>query len=422
MLNSTDRIVMRCFPAQVCLIAVAVCASSMVQASDPGLETKILLRNGGVLYGEVAELTENKQRIYVVTTSDGTVIKLRKSAVRVIERPSEALKQYYQRRDTVPNTVDGHWKMQEWCLENKLREQREYHLLRVVELDPDHRDARARLGFMELNGNWIHRDHHWQAQGYVRDSRGRFRLPEAIQIKERQDAIDNAATEWNKKIKNWINKIERKNDAAAWQSLQSITDPAAIDALMRIYQKENQTIAMRRALIDVFGNIKSRGAQNALVQIATLSSNISLAELAVNRLKQDHFDPASIAGSVLHWLSPSTESSLDANQSLNRAAWLIGQVEYLPAIPNLINALNTTHKVRIGSAGGNLSTTFGNDGTGGLNTGASPTSTSVNAENEQVLDTLRILTTANFEYSEQAWLDWYIRQTTPGTNSLHRDP
>ena len=40
---------------------------------------------------------------------------------------------------TVPNTVEGHWDMAERCRKAGLKTQRDTHLQKVLELDPNHR-------------------------------------------------------------------------------------------------------------------------------------------------------------------------------------------------------------------------------------------------------------------------------------------
>ena len=70
--------------------------STGLQAADPPLLDIVHLRNGGRIVGHAQEITENKQKMYLVETEDGAVIKLRNNQVRRIERPSPELRDYLE--------------------------------------------------------------------------------------------------------------------------------------------------------------------------------------------------------------------------------------------------------------------------------------------------------------------------------------
>ena len=392
-------------------------------AADPPLLDTIYLKNGGVLQGKAEEVTENKQRLWLVTTSEGTILKLKRSQVARVQKPSQEQINYRILKDQMVDTIDGHWEMQEWCQQNRLKREREFHLMRIVELDPDHKDARARLNYKDYDGVWVHVDHFMSNQGYIKDGRGTHRLPLAQEMFENREAAEQVVTEWNKKIKNLMTKVQR-NDQAARRTLTQIKEPAAVTGLMKVYNNTDE-IATKRMIIDVLGQIPAGAAQNALVVIATTTpdNQLSLAERAITVLKQPHFDRASICGTVLHWLRPSPTSTTTDRSKVNRSAWLIGKMEYEPAIRPLIDALNTTHTVPTGAPGGNANVSNNSDGAG-LQWGPQATSRLQSFQNQAVLDTLRILApnaNGNFAYDESLWLDWYIRENALGTNQLGRD-
>ena len=51
--------------------------------------------------------------------------------------------------------MEGQWKLAEWCHEHGLPDQRKTHLQRVIELDPDHVEARRLLGYSKIDGKWM---------------------------------------------------------------------------------------------------------------------------------------------------------------------------------------------------------------------------------------------------------------------------
>ena len=423
---------MRFIPTLSSLIYLLGLLLSMSPAAAIANETllldKVVLKNGGILHGTAEEIMENNQKLYRVTTRDGGSIKLKRSQVAQIFKPTDAIREYLKRRESMQDTVDGHWEMQQWCVDNQrrdpqLQERREFHLMRIVEMDPDHEDARARLGHKEMNGVWVHWDHFMLNQGYVKDQRGVQRLPQAIAMHERQSAAEDLVTEWNKKIKNLLTKIIKRNDRQALAEFQNIKDPNAVPALLKVYETDSRLDEnARKVVIDILGQIEYYTAQNALVKIATTDPNIDLAERAVNLLQQEHFNQDTAVRTVLHWLRPPVKSTMNVNAQLNRAAWMIGRLEYKGATRELIEALVTEHTLPTGAATGNMSIGQSSDGIG-FSPGQKKQTVVRSFKNQAVLDTLRLVTPGgvDFDFDEVAWMDWYIRNNTPAAILVGRD-
>ncbi|MGI9519582.1 MAG: HEAT repeat domain-containing protein [Pirellulaceae bacterium] len=401
------------------LIVLLVASANSLHAADPPLLDIVHLRSGGEIRGHVQEIEENKQKMYLVETDDGGVIKLRFNQVRRVERPSPELREYLQRKSAVENTVDGHWAMQQWCQENHLHKQREYHLMQIIELDPDHADARARLNYVDEGGVWVHRDHFLQNHGYIEVSKGVWRLPEAVRMSEDADANDDLSKEWTRKLKGWLQKVKRRNDLAARNNIEQVNHPAAVPGLVELIKKEDD-IRIQRMLLDSLGRIPSSGAQNALVVFAMSANDRGrgLQDQCITLLKQDHYSPRGITSTVLPFLRPTPDTP---NRQVNTAAWLIGHMRDQSAVRPLIDALNTTHKEPTGLPQGNFQLQQGDQGRG-MQMGGQPQFVVRNYTNQSVLDTLKLLTeTVDFGFNEQAWLDWYIQEQSLGTNQLGRD-
>jgi len=72
------------------------------------------------------------------------------------ELRSEARVSEYRRiRGRYPLTADGQLMLANWCRDRGLRERERAHLAQVVELAPDHAEARRRLGFRRVGLDWI---------------------------------------------------------------------------------------------------------------------------------------------------------------------------------------------------------------------------------------------------------------------------
>ena len=105
----------------------------------------IVLNNGGRIEGTLLNPKEVPREKYVIKTAAGGEVELTKDQVKEVIRQNPRELEYEKIRPKYPDTVEGQWALAQWCLEQKLTEARKRHLQRVVELEPDHKAARAGL-------------------------------------------------------------------------------------------------------------------------------------------------------------------------------------------------------------------------------------------------------------------------------------
>ncbi len=405
-------------PAGLCPI---VLVADVVSADDALLLDTMVLDTGGEILGKVSEITEGKQKFWLIETPDGGIVKLKKSQAQRIRAPA-AGPEYLQRRAAMPDTVDAHWEMQQWCDENRLPRQREYHLMQIIRLDPEHTGARSRLGYRFRDGVWVHEDHFYQNHGYVKDDRGNHRLPASLQMADFKDARHQDARDWSVTIRSAFRRFNRRNDPQALAEIAAITDPAAVEGLVEALRDETDP-RIQKMLVETLGGIPSRSAQNNLVVIAMATDmndpfGRELRELCVRLLQQPHFSQAEVVSTILPFLRPTPETP---NDRVQKAAWLSGQMGDPSAVPALINALVTTHKIQIAGGGGNMTASQGSGGKG-LQMGNKPQFRLVQVQNQSALDALRLLTDSrDYGFDKEAWLDWYISTRDIGTSRLGRD-
>ena len=135
------------------LLAILVLLSMLA----PGASAEVfVLAGGGRLVGELVNRNESPRQKYVIRTADGATVTLDAAQVRKIlpQRPEEA--EYERIRPTYADTAAAQWELAEWCRQHKLLPQREVHLRRVIELDPEHVEARRALGYSRIDGQWTH--------------------------------------------------------------------------------------------------------------------------------------------------------------------------------------------------------------------------------------------------------------------------
>lgn len=398
-------------------------APAILSADDTLLLDTVYLQSGGKILGKTSEITEGKQKFWLVETPDGGILKLKKSQVRQRVVAPAAGPEYLKRVVNVPDTVDGHWEMQDWCNENRLPRQREHHLMQIIRIDPDHTAARSRLGYRIRNGAWVHDDHFYQNHGYVTDDRGNPRLPDSLAMADNKDARHQTTKGWTVKIKSAIRKYERRSDASALQEISAITDPAAVEGLWDALQDQKDP-RVQRLLIETLGGIKSAFAQKKLVDIVMATDlgdplGRDYRELCARLLKQPHFSQSGVVESVSGFLNPGPDTP---NDQVQKAAWLIGQMGDVSAVPVLIDGLVTTHRHAIAGPAGNVIAGQGSNGRGMKWGDNKPKFRMVQYENLEALNSLRMLTESrDYGFDEEAWLNWYINTRSVGMSHLGRD-
>src|SRR5437762_8860340 len=124
-----------------------------------------VLESGGRIEGEWLNREEQPLTKYAVR-SNGVTLVLPAGTVRETIRQTPAELEYSKLAPAAADTVDGQWELAEWCRKNSLTRQREVHLRRVIELNPNHQQARFALGYQFQQGQWVTRSDARRQEGY----------------------------------------------------------------------------------------------------------------------------------------------------------------------------------------------------------------------------------------------------------------
>lgn len=366
------------------------------------------LVNEGQVRGQLLNKDESPRKKYVIRTEDGSELTLDKKQVAKVIPEKPALQEYERIRGDYADTVDGQWEASEWCRERKLIDQRKVHLERILELEPDHADARRILGYHKIDGRWVTQEQIMTQRGY-KSYKGKWLLPQEIELEEEKHLVKTAQVDWSKKIKRWRDGLDRGDKVAeAEQGLATIDDPLAIKPIEEILEKEKDE-HLRTLLIESLGHIGTPKAQVILVHYALHDDNNDVRLSAVDELeKLRHPD---VTGALVAGLTSKK------NAVVNRAALALGRIGDPTAIRPLIDALVTKHKVQV-SAGNNgqIGAAFGGNGGngggggGGLTMGGGPQFVEQSLRNESVRDALVSLTDQNFDFDTATWQKWYAAQ------------
>lgn len=365
-----------------------------------------VLTNGGQVVGELLNPDELPRETYAIKTADGSRITLARGLVKetTYQRPAEI--EYERIKPRYPDTIEGQWALAEWCRENKLEAQRKPHLERILQFNPDHEQARRVLGYGQIEGAWQTREQVMENQGYVRYA-GRWRLPQEVELLERDKKVKATEGEWKKKISQWRSWLGDRKTQLAIQNIRSIEDPLAVAALAEALEDDSRD-EVCILLIEVLAKIGTPAATVALAHCAVEAPVEEVRLTCLDYLKRKE-DPGVVQYFIGLLGSP-------YNDQVNLAAAALEKMGDPSSIGPLINALVTTHKFKRPTNPGRMTPMFGS-GPGGGGTGltmgdSGPKIIIRQFQNDAVRDALVEIAEVDFVFNVPQWRAWYAARKT----------
>jgi hypothetical protein len=372
-----------------------------------------VLRDGGQLHGSQVATDRQPSNSLTIHTAEGVRLTLARSQVREVVTPSPAELAYEQRVHRVADTPMGQWEMSEWCREWNLGPQREVHLRRVLELDPDHIAARHALGYSEVDGEWVTQDQIMRRRGY-QFYRGRWRLSQEIELSKEQARARLAEQQWTMRLKQWRERTAGE-DGRAWAArIEAIRDPNAVPGLTQFLGQE-PVRALKLLYLEALIGIHDGPAIQSLVACSLNDPDVEVFHECVDRLVRNK-PPLAVTAYI-----KALED--ENNVRVNRAANALGRLGDRQAIGPLITALVTTHRVVVSPGRGAseaITSTFGRgtDATGtafggtGFSTGGGPRAWNQTVTNQEVLAALsRLSGGTSFGFDQRAWRSWLAQES-----------
>ncbi len=383
------------------------------------------LQSGGMIEGDWLNTHDRPLRFFHVRLGSGGVITLQRSQVSDFSRLPPALLTYRKIAPRYADNVEAQWQLAEWCREQGLDDQRQRHLQRIIQLDPDHVQARHGLGYTQVGSRWLTREQWLKEQGYVY-YRGKWRLSQEVDLMEAASQRQRTQREWTTRLQRWRDAIVSDRSPETAEQFKQIRDHHAVPGLVQLATKE-KLFPLKQLYIQALGNINHRSALMALINLSMNDDDLETFHACVDQIARLQSPLATAI--YIDGLKSSN------NMRVNRAAFVLGRLGDQSAIAPLIDALVTTHKVQPqqipGQASGvnglPISTTFVNTPPGQLGgrkncntsrllppvqgTVFSPTGqpqvVSVRVPNQEVLSALDRLTGgANFGFDQEAWRNW----------------
>ncbi len=311
----------------------------MMQAE--ALADLVRLKNGGELRGSLVRDKSAAPKVDVTIVSlTGATVTVPRSEVESIQARSPLMEEYISRSREIPHTAEAHMQLADWCASKQMRAQREEQLELFLELEPDNEQIHRALGHVRFEGQWMSRDDAMAKQGYVKH-KGKWITLLEMELLDKTEAERAAEHVWYPKVKQWATWISGRDSRRVHEGLvqlRSIQDPDAISALWN-YLGQNSKAEYRRLFVEVAGQLKGIKPVKRISQCLLSERNKAIFEFALGTIDEDQ------RTELVKYCLPGLK---DANNDVVlRAAIVLGKFGDERVIPDLIDALITTHRYQI---------------------------------------------------------------------------
>ena len=368
----------------------------------------VSILRGGAIRGVVSNPEPTASEPLHIEPTLGGKISLDASLVRETSalRPEQI--SYRNSAPLQKDDVASHLKIARWARNAKLDAQADAHFQRVIELDPENEEARKALRHEKLNGVWVSRQERMERSGLVRVGGANLSRQEAELFKKAQEAKEEARY-WRKEIK-FLYNASLNGDVRARDALRRVRNPRALAPLGDALRKEKDPEG-RVLLVQAIGSIGTPTALSELGRVALQDDDLDVRTAALDGIYRKKTE----LPKAVEFFRQTLRTSDDV-ATINRAAYALGYFEAERAIPDLINALTTSHKRQITVGSEQTQASF-NTATGQLEGFAPGGGTKVKtvtelSRNEEVRAALvRIVgahypTPVDYGFDVDAWIVW----------------
>ena len=287
----------------------------------------VQLKNGGELRGSLVKGTGTNEPELTIVSTSGATITIPRSEVEVVQSRSPLVEEYVTRSREIPHTVQAHQELADWCVSRQLKPQRAEQLELLLELEPDNEVVHRSLGHIRHDGQWMTRDDAMAKQGYVKHN-GKYITQLEFELLEKSSAERAAEQEWYPKVKQWTNWLVGRDSRRANEAVAALWN----------YLGAHKNVECRKLFVEVAGQIPGPKPARKL-------STFLLHEVdePTFRLALDSIDPEQ-KDEVLKNCLPGLKDK--SNDVVQRSAIVLARFGDERVIPELIDALITTHRVK----------------------------------------------------------------------------
>lgn len=434
---------------RICCIALLVVAGGSLLAfvNESLAAERWNLRHGGKLEGNATTMgnatastettREPVQTVRTIEPHPGIKVTLASQAISSREVVSTSLAEYERIAPTFADTVEAQWELVRWCEKQKLKEQRDLHLRRIVRLDPEQAEAWKQLGYEWFNGEWLRTSDRQAKEGYTL-YKGRYRTEAEIarfkkleedrknSQKQMQARQQQARDQWMRKLAQWRSQLVSLKGESVREEVLAIDDPLALSSLREMLLKESLFPVKQLWLQAIEEMAKRDGVvgERAIHTLAMLSLE-SLDEpthAEIVSFLQERQSPELIEHYVQILIA------VDKRQPQEISAIAVDHVQIVlrkfrleNVIPPLVKQLKIIKHVAVVSKGVDGRVSQATLSTSGeavrRNESLYEAPEVVITRRTAILDALQAITDQNFGYDERRWTDWYQRQLASANSS-----
>jgi HEAT repeat protein len=409
-------------------LCLAVLSTASLAAESSQAEMWLFLtKDGDRIIGQLTNPDEEPRTKYLIKTPDGKELNIAEKEMRNRRPAKDHEVEYAKRKATVADTVKAQWELAEWCREQRMSTPRKTHLQRVIELDPDHKEARSALGYRKVGDKWMTQEEYQASRGYYYYN-GKWRTKQEIASLKKDKKLEKQEKKWYVSVKRYVGWLGTQRTDEALKAFAEIKDPAAIRAIDG-FLAGDQPRDVKLLLIKVMDHIRTANPDNhgthlplALSAYDDPDEEVRLSCLDILKKTKDPNVTDYFVGKLNVTLATRKYKG-DANMMINRAAHVLGELGDDKAVQPLIHVLITEHKKKVTSGkAGQTSASFNNQGGGGLSMGSSSKIISYEVENQDVLAALKKLTGVSFNFDIDRWQAWYDHKNQQSIPDTRRGP
>lgn len=393
-----------------------VVAAPAVAQDDPS-SAVAEMRRSGLIPGRFVRV----ERIngYAVEVNEGLKIGISENEIRRVRTQDEKMRAYREQLAKMKDDAETHYLMHRWCSRQGLYDQMQRHLERCIELEPNHSEARAALGYTRYENRWVKNDSLRRSRGMIRDG-GKWRFAEEVIQLERADATEKARLEAKKNIAS-LKRLAQRDTPAGRQAradLANIDDPAADLAVMTEFTAavEAGSVPDQLFWLETLARLNTPVCRDTIIQASMDAPSQRVRERCYEMLQGEHKYRA-----IAYYLSYLTSKD---NDEVNRAGRALSYLNDPEIAFDLIRALNTEHSIVI-QPGGGMNAGMQGGGVGSFTAGGNkPVRITKQLDNPEVLTALLevVPDDVNYQYNEVEWLKYFALQKAPPPGDLRRDP
>jgi hypothetical protein len=316
-----------------------ICCGAVGAMTGSALADVVRLKGGGEVRGKLLDPDSGRDGA-VIQTQSGALVAISPTEIDFVHRRPPLLEDYVTLSRQCEETVAAHLELADWCRVQQMPEQRREQLERVLDLDPDHADARRILGYVRHLGRWMTKDDQMAERGYLRHE-GRWVTRQELELIEQHSAQHEAEQSWLARVRLWLTWTASPDPQKQGQGIsefQKVRDPVAVSALTQLLSNHGDA-NVRTLFVKTLGKIDGARPVGPLVDRLLLDADFHIRQDALLALSPARY------GQALPLLIQALRHK--SNAVVCRAAEALAEIGDPRAVPALIDALVTTHTYQV---------------------------------------------------------------------------